>query len=1077
MIAASRRNAAFASAVFFLAASGPAPGDALLAACQPRTARGEPAALYLREFSLKSWEALPGALELPGQVLSQPIQGLLAGRVGIAITRRIALTGSRRAGGPQRELVAFTTSPLRGVSAPLDLAWEPVQALAGPAGSEGDQRLVVLERAVDAAAPGGRVAAYRVRINQEVVRFERAGVWDVQGPPVAAAADWERGRVFIVSDGTRGPAVQVVEIDLNSAAQRSVTLAVSREDTVNARPVGLALAGGGARLCLLMSGYSLTQREGGRISTTRWMDAESLEAQTGGPDVAGLGEAGVAALVQGAGGTLWARTYEEAGGFAYATLLADRGESPAKLREEAFREASAAPGVAASPDGSMYVLAAGKNVRILRETGGDSVARSFPQRVEAVAWGESGLYVGEGPRLHEIDPGTGATRWSRQVAEGFIVDLFAVAGDPKGAAEVNPAADSIPARVELDADTPGRDARVVSIPLPPGTRVRPVYDERRAPWLRPRMDDSVGGQARLTLALDKVAVPGSGAWTADVDVKIGEAAGDHAVESSLGQIEVSASSLGERVRTIEWQTSGVQRGTYDALMEFLSGPPLHFSHRVRRGPFSLAPRGSAAVVVRLEDVASGAITRQVLLDYVSGGGGLLVLAGHAPEVDSEGLRRWLEPLGLLLDSAHEVTGRFAVGANRVTNLGLDQLSVAAGAYVEVTRPVDLSVEGPAPGTAVLALRRHGYGRLGVMSGDAALGAQALNDPANRRFARALFGWLVGTNAVVRDSDLDGLRDDVEDVNANDVADHGETDFLRPDTDGDGVPDGAEDANLNGVVDEGETDPRRADTDGDGVPDGADAEPLPRGGSPVILGVRPATGPAEGGTLVEVEGRNLPVNPQVWFGEQRATHVVRVDSTRLVAAAPPRPFGAEAGPMPVRVAHPLGMFENTVEAAFSYGDATPVRLTLEALERVRRAYDGYRGSLAMTLDLADVRIDTGVFYVRTEPVLQAIEATLTRGAGLISAGRDATVTRYGARQFRIVLGPGEPLTGRVELGTLAWHLTDPAPEVARIRWYVAYPALEVQWGGVAEVVPSESWTDLDGAVTERVFVPAAAPASP
>ncbi len=1008
MIAACRRYVAFASAVLFLLAPGLAPAGTLLAACQPRTARGEPAALFLREISLTSGETVPGGLELPGQVLTQALHVLLDGRAGFALTERVAQAGSPRPRGPRRELAVFTTTPLHFLSTPRDPAWQPVLVLPGPfAASENSQLLAILERPMDATWPGGRVSAFRVHNDAPGLRFERAGVWELPDAPVAAAADWVRGHIYIVSDGTRGPAVEIIEIDLNSAAQRSASVSISREDTMHARPAALALSSGGARLCLLMSAYSLEQRDGRRVSATQWIDVDSLEAQSLGPQIAGLGEAGLAALVPGAGGTLWARTYDEAGGFAYATSLTEGGGAPMKLREESFREAAAAPGWAASPDALRYALSGGKSVRILREVGGDAVVRTFPQPVESVAWGASGLFIGEGPRIHRLDTDTAASVWSREMAEGFVAGLVEVPGDRESPAEDLPPTRAIPARVELDADTPG------------------------------------------------------------LDLSIGAAGGGSATQ----RIEISALSLGGWVRTIEWQSRGVPRGAADALMTVLAAPPLHFSHRIRRTPFSSAPRGAAAVVVRLEDVARGAITRQVLLDYVSGGGGLLVLAGHAPDAAGEGLRRWLEPLGLILDPAHEVKGRFAVPPNPRVNLGLDQLSIAAGAYMEVTRPMDLIVEGPAPGTAVLALMRHGYGRLGVMSGEAPLGARALAEPANRRFVRALFGWLAGMNSVVRDSDHDGLRDDVEDVNANGAADRGETDFLQSDADGDGVPDGAEDFNLNGAVDEGETDPRRADTDGDGIPDGADAEPLPRAGSPILLAVRPTTGPAEGGTLVEVEGRNLPVNPQVWFGGQKSKHVVRIDSTRLVAAAPPTPNAVDPAPVPLRVAHPLGILENTLDAAFRYGDPTPVHVTLEALDRVRRAYDGYRGSMALTLDLAEVRIDNGWFYVRPELNVSELQATFARGDGLIAAGRDATITRHGARGFRIVLGPGEPLTGRVELGTFSWTLADPSPEVGRIRWYIAFPIMEVQWGGVAEIVPSEIWTDLEGAAAESLVRPA------
>ncbi len=76
-----------------------------------------------------------------------------------------------------------------------------------------------------------------------------------------------------------------------------------------------------------------------------------------------------------------------------------------------------------------------------------------------------------------------------------------------------------------------------------------------------------------------------------------------------------------------------------------------------------------------------------------------------------------------------------------------------------------------------------------------------------------------TNALVSDSDGDGIPDGIEDNNHNGRRDAGETDATTVDTDQDGIGDGEEDANHNGVVDAGETDPGSSDTDGDGFSDG------------------------------------------------------------------------------------------------------------------------------------------------------------------------------------------------------------------------------------------------------------------
>lgn len=67
-----------------------------------------------------------------------------------------------------------------------------------------------------------------------------------------------------------------------------------------------------------------------------------------------------------------------------------------------------------------------------------------------------------------------------------------------------------------------------------------------------------------------------------------------------------------------------------------------------------------------------------------------------------------------------------------------------------------------------------------------------------------------------DSDADGIPDNVEDANQNNIQDPGETDPFSPDSDADGLSDGQEVA-LG-------TDPLNPDSDGDGVIDGLDADP-------------------------------------------------------------------------------------------------------------------------------------------------------------------------------------------------------------------------------------------------------------
>ncbi len=1048
-------------------AARPAAAESLLVMGQPRTVRGEAAGLYLQEYFPHAGGLYGARIELPGQALRQPIELILGGAYGIAIVSSMPGKSSGSSGGVSSEVALFAADPLRRVPLTREPGWEPVQILCEPGDAGAGQRLAIVEGRRGASPAEGRVRTVRAFAEIDGIRLDAEARWSTPGAPVAAAADWARGRLYVLGSGDDAGAGQLTRIDLGGPRVRSAILPAPPEDAVRPEPAGLALLSTGESLCVLTSAYSLSRGDGAPVSAARWFDAETLETIGGPQEIAGARDRIAPALISGAGGAVWARTYTAATGFAYITEISLAGGAPSKRREEAFRAASAAPRLAGSPDDARVALAGGRSLRIIG--GGGPLARSFEQPIEAIVWGESGLFVSEGARVHRIDPRTAESIAVSDTSSGFVVDLCVLAshsGPARGAPERGI---SLPVRIELDIQTPGRGTRVIPITLAEGTRARLIGADRGAGWLHAELTEPIRGVAQLRLALDEQPLlRRDGLRSAEVRIQIDR--GDAAQQ--IETIEVDSLTRRMSSRAIEWQSPDASGPGFDALMRALAGAPLHLSHRVRRGPFSRPPRGSAAAVVRLEDVARGAITRQTLLDFVSGGGGLLVIAGHTPQPAGEALRRWLEPLGLLIETGEEVSGRFPVASDALTRLGVDQLSIAAGAYMEVTRPMDVCVPGPAPGTAVLALTRYGYGRLGVLASGSPLGDRAMAQASAQRFARALFGWLVGTNTAVRDSDLDGLRDDVEDPDANGTVERGETDWLRDDTDADGVPDGAEDSNLNGLVDEGETDPRRGDTDGDGITDGADAEPLPRSGSPIVLAVQPQTAPAQGGTMLEIAGRNLPLNPQVWFGEHRATHVVQLDSTRIVATPPPRAHGMPEGPMPVRVAHPLGVAESTLERAFTYSGATPIRIALESIGRVQRAYDGYRGSFSLTLELGELQIEHAAFFLRTAPTVMSLSAAFEPGQGLIASGRDATFRGYGPGEFRFSLGPGDPVSGRVELGTLSWWLADTAPPIGKFQWYVFLPDVRVQWGGMPMVLPSESWTDLDPTDAEAVPRPGA-----
>ena len=84
------------------------------------------------------------------------------------------------------------------------------------------------------------------------------------------------------------------------------------------------------------------------------------------------------------------------------------------------------------------------------------------------------------------------------------------------------------------------------------------------------------------------------------------------------------------------------------------------------------------------------------------------------------------------------------------------------------------------------------------------------------------------------------------------------------------------------------------------------------GDPVISGVSPATGPAEGGIVVAISGENLRPDSTVWFGDQKASQVSFGGPSGIAVSLPP----GDAGTVDVVVKTP-GYPDAALPASFTY----------------------------------------------------------------------------------------------------------------------------------------------------------------
>lgn len=1038
----------------------------MLVVSQARTASGNPASVELLAYDSKTLEPCADGLLLPGSDAPARIATAEGGIIAAIVTTETRSHG-RLGGMPKSHLTfvrldqwrrVWTTEPL------YSSEWNPVEIRFAPAADPDGLNAVVLAESNDGAWTG--VITFALRLSSNRLEALDLAINRIAGAPNAIDIDWQLGRAYILSqtywDETLLARVDCWRGTAGTGTQDLPPASLGTRESVGRG--GISALPGGAAIAVLTSHRDpeISRRTRSRI---RLFEAQTFQAIGGDVEIAGGTSSSTAALVR-VERDLWTATYSDSGAFSYATGVRTMGATLEKFAEHASTQAWRAPLIVANRNRGGVAVAADDSLRVLNAEGAEQARLAGQAQIGAVEWSGDGVFVGAGPQVLRVNPTSGAIEQTSAAGRGHIVQLALVsqALDPSSVSTIA----SLPAHIHFDGGAPGGAERIIRLTPDTGRRVVAELDPRTRQWLRvgeAMLDDGAG----ISLSLRDRLLPPTpeGRVAGSVILRMMETDGS-VTEDGESRIEVTASSAGTRAPVVQWQSSGLMQSFDHAgawsLPRILGAPPFHFSHRTRSGPLVEAPDASI-VVIDLDAAAEGAMTRQVLLDYVARGGGLLFVGRHTPEQSSGGLRRWLEPLDVLIDADRLVEGRFAVDAQDSSLLGLDQIAIASGCYLEVSGPMDVLVPGLTPRNAALAMRRYGYGRIALLASPTPLEETSLARSEGRRFARGLFGWLAGAHFDVSDSDFDGLPDRLEDSNGNGRQDRGETSMMDPDSDADGIPDGAEDSNFNGRPDEGETDPRLADTDADGLFDGADADPLPVVGTPILASVEPDRGPAEGGTIVEISGRNLPPSPEVWFGDSRSPYVIRVDSTRILAATPEQPLEEMTESLPIRIADRPSAPPTELASGFTFHDRSRARLALESVARTRRAYDGYRGQFALVLEVPEVRIDEVRFSLWFDPGLEQLELNLERSPELVALGRTISLRRLGLYEYRISLGPGDLLTGRVELGTLTFRLkVMPAP-AERLHAFFRVPHVRAQWGGVLTDATEETWIDLAGAVED------------
>ncbi len=631
--------------------------------------------------------------------------------------------------------------------------------------------------------------------------------------------------------------------------------------------------------------------------------------------------------------TLWSATRTEDSHFGYLTQWCLLQRSGAMVWEKSAEHilpefpASALMIPTGAPLDGVVVAA---NTTLSLWTGaGVFWSRDMQQQIGALALHEATLYVGSGNVLAEVDLDSGDLRKEQPFQSGHVValavtdlaemklldqDLDGLSdardselgcdplvddSDGDGIADgVDPQPVDISPRIQLPREivfsgrAAGQELRAL---IPADVRGNPLrwhaaYDPQQLPWLRMYPAEGLS-DSPLYLGIDPVEARRGPLASGVVSVEAFDAATGMEAAGSPALVQVSVSSSPHAARLVLWLlTANDTEDTYESLRARLVAPPLYLSQQIHRGPYSGGLDGVNVIVMTTESAAQGALSQREALDYLSGGGALL-LTGEAAPGASAYLAHWGAPMGLQFDSS----GR----------LHLDEADAqprGSGDFAWKGRPV-------------------GQGRLALLDAGNSLDTAA---PNRLREVRALFDWLCQAGREPDDLDGDGLPNRVEDANANGVRDPGETDRFLVDTDGDGLDDQMEDRNANGHADPGETDARNVDSDGDGVWDGADNLPVPLDGTPVIERLEPAEAPAEGHIEVHIIGRFLPESGSYRIGDREAK-LVSWDGPESARILVPDSGGDEGGLVDVEVASVPGALSGVLEKGFRYLPRSRVHL--------------------------------------------------------------------------------------------------------------------------------------------------------
>jgi hypothetical protein len=870
------------------------------------------------------------------------------------------------------------------------------------------------------------------------------------------------------------PNAQRVAVLCESAGDNLRVIDVARQETVLStrvtaptelvaqQPSGLSAGPSGQYLFVLLSGFTSRGSSGEGASTLCILDAATLE-----PVAPPLGISGRAidpskSTRPTVDGLCWIVTRDTGSNFAYVTAVRFSDGQLETVVESPKRSIRHVALLEPPPSGNGVALGLDNRLEVWPENRPGGAVAQFDAPIGSIAWNAETLLVGEGGRIHRIDPTTALSEQRLQLQTGIVADILPPdpsSGADRAVSTPAPILRDIPGSIWLWGEAAGQELKGFRIDLNryEGFDWNLRYDQDASPWLLVYpLSGTTPATIHMAVYPERYTPSNATTQASSFRLRVESGTGPASTTLAVKDVAVHVTSHPNELRRILWiwptedEPTPLRSRTdpygLKRLADLLAAPPHLFAHTETWDPIAQTPESYTVVVIDIRAAAEGTLTRSSLLDYVARGGSLLLLGNYLTENEASVLAQWLSPIDVRVKGGIRVDGQFPATSGHELALRWSNFKMRDGCVVQVDRADAVLAKGSEPGmSAVFAQVSHGLGRVAILAAPTPLKSQALSTPENHRFASELFEWLARARYEIDDIDSDGLTNATEDRNGNGVVDLGETDMFNADTDGDGLPDGGEDTNRNGWFDRGETSFLNADTDGDGIQDGADATPLPEGSAPFVSAVEmtepgPLEAPAEGGDFVTIHGGNFTLETAVWFGDQAAPRVRKVDEERLIATTPPH-VDPKGGTVRVRVVNQTGQQEGALPLGFQY---TPISQVEMELKRLGAAADVYAGTLSLNVNAPGVSLGEISFDIEAAPKGSVHILGVDPGQGANLHEKALSVQPYDMFSTHLTLSSGNRVLGLGEAVRIRWKLTR-GLSVPSVSFHIANPTVRARNG--------------------------------